>query len=299
MNRFTTTAAVMLAAALAGAASEGQGASLTYLNHFNNAGNFDADLGGAPTATVTGAPASTAGFLNGGVELSRGLDQLLYAAVGNVGSTDGVSMGFWVKSAGYDSITEGAVSLSFAGIERADFPPGRDSLTAEWSTASSFYSAARGNDVDGAAFFTQNSTAWHHVYPGLGWVYYNVDIKLPQAGPNSGHYRLRVYDSSGNILAGVGGDVSGLLPLSPGQQDAFGVFSDMSIRLGTPFGAGEATLVYDELAIWNGSLTEAEIDLIVAGMAAGNELPEPASATLLLALCGGWMMRRRAPGSGA
>ena len=281
MNRLTTTATVLLlAVGLTAPAS--QGANLTYLNHFNNAGNFDADLGGAPTATVTGAPASTAGFLNGGVELSRGLDQLLYAAVGNVGSTDGVSMGFWVRSAGYDSITEGAVSLSFAGIERADFPPGRDSLLADWSTASSFYSASRGNDVDSGAFFSQISDAWHHFYPGLGWLYYNVDIKLPQAGPNSGHYRLRVYDSSGNILAGVGGDVSGLLPLSPGQQDAFGIFSDMSIRVGTPFGAGEAAVIMDELAIWDGSLTEQEIDLIVAGMAAGQELPEPASAMLLL-----------------
>jgi hypothetical protein len=291
MKHLATTATVLLAVALISPAS--QGANLTYLNHFNNAGNFDADFGGAPAATVSGAPVSATGFLNGGVDLRRGLDTLLFDAVGNVASTDGVSMGFWVRSAGYDSITEGAVSLSFAGIERADFPPGRDSLAAEWSTASGFYSAGRGYDADTAAFFSQISDAWHHFYPGLGWLYYNVDIKLPQAGPNSGHYRVRVYDSAGSILAGVGGDVSGLLPLSPGQQDAFGIFSDMSIRVGTPFGAGEATVTMDELAIWDGSLTEDEVDLIVAGMVAGQELPEPATATLLALATGCVAMRRR------
>jgi hypothetical protein len=113
------------------------------------------------------------------------------------------------------------------------------------------------------------------------WLYYHVDLKL-STDTEDGHLRVRVYDgNTGVLLAGTGGDVAGELtiPAGTGLQDSFTVNEDMSIIVGSgPFYTSGAnpTITIDELAVWDGSLTEAEVDLIVATMVAGVEIPTPA-----------------------
>lgn len=278
-----------------------QGAEITFLNHFNSTDHFNADFGAAPNAIITGTPESGSGFPgfgagSKGVTLDYLTDWINYEAVGNVVSTDGLSLGFWVTQT-HDSALNGVQYHHYAGILREDFPQGRDSLNATYSGGSSYFSEVVGDAPgDTPAFYRRRSDGWHHLIPGQ-WLYYNVDYKAPQAGvPDSGHYRIRVYNDQGDILAGVGGDVAGLIPLSPGQQDVFEILSNMVINIGagTLGVTGVARqITIDEFAVWNGSLTTAEVDAFVASMVAGNELvPEPGAITLSLGIAALMLGRR-------
>ncbi|MCC6422891.1 MAG: hypothetical protein IT447_05385 [Phycisphaerales bacterium] len=177
----------------------------------------------------------------------------------------------------------GPITYSFGGVERVDFPPGADSLTATYGEASGYFSAARGADPESSHFYTANAAGWQHMTPDQ-WLYYNVDVKAPSSG-SDGHYRLRVYNDSGNLLAGVGGSVTGSMALPLGQGTSFNIHDTTRVLLGGGLAYANQSLVQDsfvtldEFAIWNGSLSDGEVDSIVANMVAGNELVAPTVLT--------------------
>lgn len=279
-------------------------ANITYLNHFDTTGNFNADYGAAPAAIVTGTPVTGAGFSgfgggNQGMTLDYLTDYVNYAAVGNVTPNGGLSMGFWVSQNWNAADHAGGVQYyHFAGIQREDFPPGTDGLNAAYSGGSNYIAEASG-DAPGSTpnFYRAFAGGWYYLTANR-WLYYNVDYKAPQAGvPDSGHYRLRVYDANGNILNDHG-LVQGITLLDPGQQDSFDVLSNMEINVGAgTYGitGDPRQMTIDELAVWDSSLSDSEVDAIVAGMVAGNPLavPEPASAGVCLAAGAAFIIRRR------
>ena len=258
------------------------GADLTFLSHFDTAGNFAADFGGAKTPTIVGLPSSVAGFPTFGnnfaLQVNRLGDYVTFPGIGNVQPTDGLSIGFWMKQS-HDSSQNGPITYTFGGVERVDFPPGADSLTATYGEASGYFSAARGYDPDSSSNYTANAAGWQHMVPDQ-WLYYNVDLKASTA-TEDGHYRLRVYNSTGNLLVGVGGSVAGSVALPPGQGTSFNVLDTTRVLLGggTEYANPSLTLdsfvTLDEFAIWNGSLSTNEVDSIVANMVAGHELVAP------------------------
>ncbi|MCC6422894.1 MAG: PEP-CTERM sorting domain-containing protein [Phycisphaerales bacterium] len=298
MKRITTLAVTLLAS------QSLMAANITYLNHFDTAGNFDADYGAAPAAVITGTPVTGPGFTGfGGGSQGMTLDYLTdyvnYAAVGNVTPTDGISLGFWVSQNWNAADHAGGYQYyHYAGIQREDFPSGTDGLNAAYSGGSAYLAEVNG-DAPGSTpnFYRATGGGWFYLTANR-WLYYNVDYKAPQVGvPDSGHYRIRVYDANGNIL-NEHGAVTGIILLDPGQQDSFDVLSNMEINVGAgTYGiAGDPRqMTIDELAVWDSSLSESEVDSIVAGMVAGNPLsvPEPASAAVLLTVGAACLVRRR------
>lgn len=278
--RAAVYAVLMLAAAIATGASA---ADITFLAHFDQFQNFNADYAtGDPAFTVVGSePVSVGGYPGFGpgnlaVQIDRLGSYLTYAGLGNVVPTDGLSIGFWMKQS-FDTTSGDVIDYRFASIERVGSPSSGSSLSAEYGTGSSWFSFVRG--YHDSLFFSQRSDGWHHLAADA-WYYYNVDLKFSD-NTQPGHLRLLVYDAAGNLLQGVGGPVAATLTLNPGQYSGFDLAEDLAVVLGggpaySNPALTQTQVVIDEFAIWNGSLARQDVDAIVASMVAGHELAPPA-----------------------